>query len=1025
MAPFDAGLDGAVGARLQEARTSVVALRAALLAAPGEGVSWEAPVSSAQQAGEAWERDSAALADDASAWGRSSAGDPAPAASLEERSLWLRLVREDDLARREGDAEAALAQQRAAAVWELRQHETAVAAGAAAARAAAEAAAADAELAAAAARAQLAASAAAARGELLRAYRHAEARLRAALARQRAVVRERYGDLLPDAPASALSGGDGVLQRALRVAWEGLPQPLAVHVVCLRGLRDRVPPGRYVLQWRLWDRLGGAALAWSAAPAAGGVEVGGPSGACDDGWGVDGDGDDQGGGGRGAALPGTTPLPVRHPGGPCDVELPVQQAAHVALPPRGALRPGMVLVGRLVRVATRSAPVDEGVGWTAVPACGADGAAVTGRLRLPLLRGEPDPTVATFAQFEAAAGDVAGGRWLCNAYVHLSRLPREVVVRAPSSAGGGGWGVRSGGHAVAVHECNAQLTVSGAQLGLLPGSPSRLQWPRDPPAGAGRTLAARQRPPRGRHQLEWRRIDDLSDSGSDDDGGCDAGGGCSPAHAPHDGDAAQAVRVGGARDVDAPAVLDAAGGYARHPPSLPSSARARHWRSRGDDARRLYAAEAVLLGEGAGAGVPLEVLLPPPPRGVEETPEGAAGGSPTAASGPPPPPPPTVLPPEQRALFSYSLPRRSRGGTAPAGGRWLPDTAAAALSAARQQARVVCAVAVGDLCPRRPTAVRTVAAAVASPRWWAQAVALAAALYARAAAHVGAQHALLGALRVVSSPPAGAAPWWGWTDPTTGGLPPLALPPNAVPAHIEVAVVGAGPAGAVGAFLVGVAALASAEAALGGGALSGALAPMGSFVCWLGLAAALDGPLAALGDAAAGRMGCAAPAPGAPPAACSPGDAWRLPRRLAADEGAPALGIAVTAALYALAAGVAAPVWWGYMAWLHQGGAAGDTHRRLTAGGGVSGWAAVRGGERAGWAPLADEEVSPAELRAAVAAAAACGGKATLEPAAEMGREGSGDGVLLHVGGCAFGGGPRARRFLVDARTGRARELFR
>lgn len=117
---------------------------------------------------------------------------------------------------------------------------------------------------------------------------------------------------------------------------------------------------------------------------------------------------------------------MRHRGRFFDTELTLAQAVFAVCPPRAELRPGHTLVFELFLLGGRTTPLDRVVGWTALPACDADFRVVSGRFRLPLLRGEVDPAVTQFRAIEAAmARDVDA--WLCNLYCEVALLPREVV----------------------------------------------------------------------------------------------------------------------------------------------------------------------------------------------------------------------------------------------------------------------------------------------------------------------------------------------------------------------------------------------------------------------------------------------------------------------------------------------------------------------------------------------------------------------------------------------------------------------
>ena len=51
--------------------------------------------------------------------------------------------------------------------------------------------------------------------------------------------------------------------RSYSIEWERAPQPVALHLNCLRAVRDKLPRGSYVMHVSLYDHLAGNALQWS------------------------------------------------------------------------------------------------------------------------------------------------------------------------------------------------------------------------------------------------------------------------------------------------------------------------------------------------------------------------------------------------------------------------------------------------------------------------------------------------------------------------------------------------------------------------------------------------------------------------------------------------------------------------------------------------------------------------------------------------------------------------------------------
>jgi len=234
-----------------------------------------------------------------------------------------------------------------------------------------------------------------------RAYREARAALALELRRQRAVVMERFGTVAPQ-PQGSLARAR-LARHSLSVSWSRVPQPLRVAVHQVRGVKDRLPRGRYSLLVTLWDRLGGRPLRWSR------LAVGAGAGPY-----------------KGLARPAAT-RPVRHAGRFYDSELDFKgQGVHALTPAAADLAPSHTLVLELFLLGGKRSPVDRVVAWTALPCVDSDLRPVEGRFRLPLLRGEVDLDVDQYVKMERRWGTDLDA-WLGNLYVEVTRVPREQI----------------------------------------------------------------------------------------------------------------------------------------------------------------------------------------------------------------------------------------------------------------------------------------------------------------------------------------------------------------------------------------------------------------------------------------------------------------------------------------------------------------------------------------------------------------------------------------------------------------------
>ncbi|KAL5014640.1 hypothetical protein ScPMuIL_008910 [Solemya velum] len=167
--------------------------------------------------------------------------------------------------------------------------------------------------------------------KLHQSFRRAESQLTSTLEKRKGEVKTYYGDLM--VVDGQYGGSRG---RRWKVDWNRTPQPIQVKLQCLRGVKDKLPGGRYVLMASLYNRVGGHLLRWSKE--------------------------------RGQIWGGAT-LPIRHDGHFYNVEMKLDRSVFTSLPPKASLKPGMVLVFELFLLRGSVLPTDRVVGWGCFPIC--------------------------------------------------------------------------------------------------------------------------------------------------------------------------------------------------------------------------------------------------------------------------------------------------------------------------------------------------------------------------------------------------------------------------------------------------------------------------------------------------------------------------------------------------------------------------------------------------------------------------------------------------------------------------------
>ncbi|XP_038664415.1 uncharacterized protein LOC119972157 [Scyliorhinus canicula] len=90
------------------------------------------------------------------------------------------------------------------------------------------------------------------------AFQIAENQVLEALEKRRGEVMAMYGDL-----TEVKRQYSGMQGHRWKVEWSGTPQPVQIHLKCLRAVKDKLPKGQFILRISLCSGLGGHPLRWS------------------------------------------------------------------------------------------------------------------------------------------------------------------------------------------------------------------------------------------------------------------------------------------------------------------------------------------------------------------------------------------------------------------------------------------------------------------------------------------------------------------------------------------------------------------------------------------------------------------------------------------------------------------------------------------------------------------------------------------------------------------------------------------
>jgi hypothetical protein len=228
-----------------------------------------------------------------------------------------------------------------------------------------------------------------------------------------ATVRTRYGRFIESEPSSVNNASSDSsptwsagfsLTKQMRVLWKRTPQPLEFRVSRIRAVKNKLPDGLYVLMVTAYSALGGAPMRWSGLHSG----FGGPAPSNDS--------------VREKDRPSAT-APLRFKGRFYDTEMTFNQCIYNAAPAGSDLLPHNCFVFELFLLGGRTVPMDRVVAWSVLPASDANFTAISGRFRIPMLRGEYDPNTASYFAIEDTIGKNLDS-WLGNLYVEVSHLPR-------------------------------------------------------------------------------------------------------------------------------------------------------------------------------------------------------------------------------------------------------------------------------------------------------------------------------------------------------------------------------------------------------------------------------------------------------------------------------------------------------------------------------------------------------------------------------------------------------------------------
>ena len=202
--------------------------------------------------------------------------------------------------------------------------------------------------------------------------------------------------------------------------WAAMEQQVECKVSQVRGVRNKVPPGDYILLVSKWDKLGGAPMRWSMRSVSGAQAAPCPIHAsskskrrfsCEvcQGW------------------AGST-MAIHHTGDQRAYEMNFESRMFTFFPSQRRVKPYMALLFELILLPKKRTGQPKVVGWGAFPCVDANFSIVNGKFRLPLLRGEFNQDFRHHETIkETISEDVEN--WLANLYIDIFPHPREYYGR--------------------------------------------------------------------------------------------------------------------------------------------------------------------------------------------------------------------------------------------------------------------------------------------------------------------------------------------------------------------------------------------------------------------------------------------------------------------------------------------------------------------------------------------------------------------------------------------------------------------
>jgi hypothetical protein len=184
--------------------------------------------------------------------------------------------------------------------------------------------------------------------------------------------------------------------------WAKAPQVAIVKVDFIRAVKDKLPAGQYVLSCTIYDRLGGYPLRWSKLKKNHAEDH------------------------KNKIIhTAFTKKPITHEGQFFNLELNFSADAendlYLAIPAQNYLALSMCLAFELFRLRRGTQYYDAVLAWGAFPLCGSDFELNTGSFKIPMLRGEMNPTFDKYSTIQNAIENNLDA-WLGNMYFQVYSL---------------------------------------------------------------------------------------------------------------------------------------------------------------------------------------------------------------------------------------------------------------------------------------------------------------------------------------------------------------------------------------------------------------------------------------------------------------------------------------------------------------------------------------------------------------------------------------------------------------------------